>query len=139
MNNPGTDQQIKPADDLDRLLLARLSASANPLTPSSGFTQSVMDAVRQHATAPEPIPFPWKRVLPFALALLCLLAAFILGAFVFAPSHVSTVPVTSQSAIPSFLTSLSPATLTSLGYIAAAIGLSIVTTALSIKLVVGRR
>lgn len=34
------------------------------ILPSSGFTSSVMDAVRREAAAPPPIPFPWKRVLP---------------------------------------------------------------------------
>jgi len=34
------------------------------ILPSSGFTVSVMDAVRREATAPSPIPFPWKRALP---------------------------------------------------------------------------
>ena len=83
--------------DLDRLLLARLGASAEPLTPSSGFTQSAMDAVREESTAPDPIPFPWKRVVPFALAVLCILAAFAVTMFLFKPAHQpqeATVPVT---------------------------------------------
>ncbi len=46
-------------DDLDRLL------SHEPeIVPSSGFTASVMKAVRVQAQAPPPIPFPWKRALP---------------------------------------------------------------------------
>ena len=34
------------------------------ILPSSGFATTVMDAVRREATAPAPIPFPWKRALP---------------------------------------------------------------------------
>jgi hypothetical protein len=38
------------------------------LVPSSGFTSSVMDAVRREASSPPPIAFPWMRALPgFAL------------------------------------------------------------------------
>jgi hypothetical protein len=46
-------------DDID-LTLAR----NDNIVPSSGFTASVMDAVTREATAPQPIPFPWKRALP---------------------------------------------------------------------------
>jgi hypothetical protein len=46
-------------DDLDRLL-----SEKDDIVPSSGFASSVMDAVRREATAPPPIPFPWKRALP---------------------------------------------------------------------------
>jgi hypothetical protein len=34
------------------------------IVPSSGFTASVMNAVRGQAQAPPPILFPWKRALP---------------------------------------------------------------------------
>jgi hypothetical protein len=34
------------------------------ILPSPGFAVSVMNAVRQEAAAPPPIPFPWKRALP---------------------------------------------------------------------------
>lgn len=52
---PGTG----PVTNLDRIL-----ASEEELAPSSGFAASVMDRVLQEATAPQPIPFPWKRALP---------------------------------------------------------------------------
>lgn len=45
-------------DELDRIL------SETEILPSSGFTASVMDAVRHEAEAPPAIPFPWKRALP---------------------------------------------------------------------------
>ena len=51
----------------------RILSGEADLAPSSGFPSAVMDAVRQEASAPPPIPFPWIRALPgiaaFALAL----------------------------------------------------------------------
>ncbi|HKI11661.1 MAG TPA: hypothetical protein VKA02_06060 [Candidatus Acidoferrum sp.] len=46
-------------DDLDRSL-----SRQEEILPSSGFVASVMEAVRRQASAPPPIPFPWKRILP---------------------------------------------------------------------------
>ena len=47
-------------------------ASESYLEPSSGFVASVMDAVREAATEPPPLPFPWRRFL--AGIMLCLAA-----------------------------------------------------------------
>lgn len=44
--------------------LDRILASEEEIAPSSGFAASVMERVREEAVAPQPIPFPWKRVLP---------------------------------------------------------------------------
>jgi hypothetical protein len=46
-------------EDLDRIL-----SGEQDIVPSSGFVASVMDAVRNEASTPPPIPFPWKRALP---------------------------------------------------------------------------
>jgi hypothetical protein len=46
-------------DDLDHVL-----SEEEEIVPSSGFSASVMEAVRREAAAPPPIPFPWKRALP---------------------------------------------------------------------------
>jgi hypothetical protein len=46
-------------DQLDRTL----SGEAE-IVPTSGFVSGVMAAVRREASAPPPIPFPWKRALP---------------------------------------------------------------------------
>jgi hypothetical protein len=46
-------------EDID-LMLAR----NDDIVPSSVFTASVMAAVTREATAPPPIPFPWRRALP---------------------------------------------------------------------------
>jgi hypothetical protein len=45
-------------DDLDRMLI-----SDEVLTPSPGFTASVMDAVRETAAQTPTIKFPWLRFL----------------------------------------------------------------------------
>ena len=48
--------------DIDRIL------SADPvIEPSAGFASRVMGQVRQQATAPPPIEFPWRRFLPGAI------------------------------------------------------------------------
>ena len=51
----GTEQTA----NLDRILVAE-----EELAPSSGFVASVMERVREEAVAPEPIPFPWRRMVP---------------------------------------------------------------------------
>ncbi|MGA8743466.1 MAG: hypothetical protein WB561_19910, partial [Terracidiphilus sp.] len=49
-------------ESLDRVL-----STEEELAPSSGFVSVVMERVREEAAAPKPIPFPWKRVLPGAV------------------------------------------------------------------------
>ena len=51
-------------DDLDRAL-----AGEGDIVPASGFVSSVMAAVTAEATAP-PLPFPWRRAWPLAVALI---------------------------------------------------------------------
>ena len=46
-------------EDLDRIL-----SGEDEIVPSAGFTALVMENIRSEATAPPPIPFPWKRALP---------------------------------------------------------------------------
>jgi hypothetical protein len=53
-------------EDLDRILV-----SEEPLVPSSGFAASVVERARDAASAPPPLPFPWRR---FVLGLLVTVA-----------------------------------------------------------------
>lgn len=46
-------------EDLDRIL-----SGDDGIVPSAGFTARVMENLRSETTAPQPIPFPWKRALP---------------------------------------------------------------------------
>jgi hypothetical protein len=62
-------------NSFDHLLQTHLVAPTQ-LTPSSGFTLSVMDAIHQKVAEPAPLAFPWRRVLPGVIAILCGLAAF---------------------------------------------------------------
>ncbi len=50
-------------EDLDRIL-----SQEREITPSPGFVTSVMDAARQEAATPPPIPFPWRRAMPGVVA-----------------------------------------------------------------------
>ncbi len=52
----------RSVDNLDRVL-----AAEEELVPSSGFVAAVMERVREEVAAPEPIAFPWRRVLPGAV------------------------------------------------------------------------
>lgn len=54
-------------DELDHIL-----SQGEDIVPSSGFVPAVMDAVLREASAPPPIPFPWKLAVPS-------LAAFVVG------------------------------------------------------------
>ena len=49
------------------------------ILPSSGFTVSVMDAVRREAAVPPPIPFPWKSALPGLVVAGLALALILVG------------------------------------------------------------
>ena len=59
-------------EDFDRIL-----SSEEPIVPSSGFANAVMQAVRREAATPPPISFPWKWALP-GLGLTGLLVVVIL-------------------------------------------------------------
>jgi hypothetical protein len=59
-------------DEFDRALSGEI-----PIVPSAGFVHEVMEAVRHEASAPPPIPFPWKRALPGLAAVVVALAAMI--------------------------------------------------------------
>jgi hypothetical protein len=126
-------QQDPQDDELDRMLRTHMNASNEQLTPSSGFTQSVMDVIREETTAPPPIPFPWKRLLPAAIALLCAM----IGLGVFAGRHTPALP--QGLSRDSFNFAISSATATNLLWIALAIGLSLFAATVSFKLAAGRR
>lgn len=61
-------------EDLDRIL-----SGEDPIVPSAGFTALVMENIRSEATAPRPIPFPWKRALPGVAVLGLALGAVLVG------------------------------------------------------------
>lgn len=113
-------------DELDRIL-------ASEIVPSAGFVSGVMEAVRREAAAPPPIPFPWLRALPALLAGLV--------AIVIAIVKSGGQPAEAAQTRSGILTSLAHAWSVAAGYgagwIAMALLLSLVCTALSIRMATG--
>lgn len=56
---------MNDGDKINEAEMDRILSTPDEIVPSSGFAASVMEAVRREAAAPPPIPFPWKRALPF--------------------------------------------------------------------------
>jgi hypothetical protein len=131
-NNPTPN----PTDDaIDRLLDAQLAAVSEELAPSSGFVTSVMESIHAQAAEPAPIAFPWRRVLPGAIAILCGLLALV----AFAIREAGTAPKAAHSSATALWPHLALAlTLTprgmTLGWILVAACLSIAAVAASLRL-----
>jgi hypothetical protein len=53
---------VKP--ETDDAAIDRILAAEEELIPSSGFLAATMERVREEASMPKPIPFPWLRALP---------------------------------------------------------------------------
>ena len=87
------ERKDDPRDrELDRILVE------TEILPSSGFTASVMGAVRREASAPPPIPFPWKRALPgIAVAGAMLILVVVVIAVQFARNPAPSISPTSLS------------------------------------------
>lgn len=66
--------KMNEMDEIDRVI-----AREDEIVPSSGFTLSVMDAVRAEAEVPRAIEFPWLRALPVIAALGVVIAMLIAG------------------------------------------------------------
>jgi hypothetical protein len=84
-------------DELDRIL-----GSEESLEPSSGLAATAMDAIRKEAAAPEPVPFPWRRVVPGLAISLALLAA---GIIILAVKGTPESPFTNSFDLQGFLQS----------------------------------
>jgi hypothetical protein len=85
-------------DEMNRIL-----SRDDEILPSSGFTASVMDAVRREAAVPPPIPFPWKRALPGVVVGGLVLAWVLIGSIadlsrLMGASDALQVPISSPSA-----------------------------------------
>lgn len=70
MNQPALPHRNE-SDPIEILLDVHLGGHAEDLAPSSGFLLAVMDSVQAEANEPPPIAFPWRRVIPGAVAILC--------------------------------------------------------------------
>lgn len=106
----------RSSDNLDRML-----AAEEELVPSSGFAAAVMERVWQEAVMPEPIAFPWKRVLPAAVVVAIGLAWCV---FEFVRMSVSAVNAPMLTTLhPSAMMTLR---IESVAWVAAALGMSAV-------------
>jgi hypothetical protein len=125
-------------DAIDQLIEAHFHASADELAPSSGFVQSVMESIQAQAAEPPPIAFPWRRILPGSVAILCSALVFVV-VFLRHGGHAPTLPVPSaaQLAHLTLAISLSPRDMT-LCWIGVAACLSVAAIATSFHLT-GRR
>lgn len=116
-------------DDLDQVL-----GPEDEIVPSSGFAAGVMEAVRREASAPLPLPFPWKRALPgLAAAVLALAGFLILGVKEFLQGASSTDQLS-----PALITIVKEASQLGVGWIALALLLSFASVSVSMRLAGGR-
>jgi len=122
--------------EMDRILLRQ-----DEIRPSSGFTASVMEAVRREAAAPPPIPFPWKRALPF-LVITALVLAVVVVAGVAVIVQIVREPTSQVATASSPLTTLMPmwqgTSAATVGWIALALLTALVSVKLSTRLFAGR-
>jgi hypothetical protein len=132
MSDPRQQQNDR---ELDHLLASTLNAPDAQLEPSSGFTLSVMDAVRQDAAEPAPLAFPWHRLLPGVLAALVILTAFFVYLGLGHPARLVSDPLLELSSIGSLAT---PAMLIPVAWISFAVALTLTAVFASFRLA-GRR
>jgi hypothetical protein len=113
-------------EDIDRILSGK-----QEIVPSSGFLDSVMDAVRREAVAPPPIAFPWRRAAP-GLAVAFLAIVWVLVATIVLFTHASA----GQSLPFAFVIILQAAKTVRAGWIAMALVTSFASVKLSNRLAV---
>jgi hypothetical protein len=116
-------------DDLDR-------AFAEGIVPSSGFTGAVMAAVLREASAPPPIPFPWKRALPGLLAGALALVAMII-VFVRDASRPASAGPIQDGLLPVLSRASEIAKVYGIGWVLLAILLTLACVTLSMRLTTG--
>ena len=119
MNRTETDR-----DEIDRIL-----ATEEELIPSSGFVASVMESVRDEAAAPPPIPFPWVRAVPGMI-----LTAGVLGWGAVELIRTGLPALREVSLTPPQLSATVMRPLEEVGWIALALGLSLLSWLLSRRL-----
>jgi hypothetical protein len=118
--------------ELDHIL-----SEEDELVPSTGFVKSVMDGVRMEASAPPPIPFPWRRALPGLMVCLLALAAVCVTALS-RPGPARVHEVSAQTTLTRLMSDLglllSAANIGGLGWIILALILTVASIKLSLRL-----
>jgi len=122
-------------DELDRIL-----SKQDAIQPSSGFAASVMETVRSEASAPPPIPFPWKRALPVLLLAGIVLASVVIAgvAAIASASRGGAVPQLATSSWSFFTLHAQGPVGTDVAWTAAALLSAFVSVKLSMRLASGR-
>jgi hypothetical protein len=124
MNRINNDSEEMELSRIDHIL-----ASEELLIPSSGFLASVMERVHEEATAPPPIPFPWKRAIPGMV-----LAAGVFGWGAFELVRYGLPAVGSIALAPPHLSAAVARPLEQVGWVALALGMSLLSWLLSRRL-----
>jgi hypothetical protein len=124
MNRTGRDDGKIKLAGIDRIL-----ATEGPLIATSGFLASVMERVREEASAPQPIPFPWKRVVP---GMLFVAGVFGWGAFKLIRQGLPEMGSISLAPPNLPAAAIQPAEQT--GWVAVALGISLLSWLLSRRL-----
>jgi len=112
-----------------------LSRTEN-IVPSRDFITGVMAAVQQEASAPPPIPFPWKRVVPGLAVGVGALVAFLVALIV--PATREPVSLAAPDMLSVLGTIVDAARAVELGWLALALVLVVVSVRFSMRLVGAR-
>lgn len=129
MNPTQTSQDDKMHTELDPTAIDNILATEEHLIPTSGFLASVMERVREEATAPPPIPFPWRRAIPGIL-----LAAVVFGGGAFEFVHHALPAVRELSPTGPHLSAAFDHSLEQAAWVALALGVSLLSWLLSKRL-----
>jgi hypothetical protein len=118
--------------DVSRRIDAKIDtilATEEELIPSSGFLASVMERVEEEAAAPAPIRFPWKRAIPGIV-----LATGVFGWGAVEMIRLGLPAVRSLTFTPPQLSAGSMHSVESVGWVALALGVSLVSWLFSRRL-----
>jgi len=129
MNQTQTNQADKMHTELDPTAIDHILATEEHHIPTSGFLASVMERVREEATAPPPIPFPWKRAIPGIL-----LAAVVFGGGAFEFVRHGLPAARGLSLTPPHLSAAFDHSLEQAAWVALALGVSLFSWLLSKRL-----
>jgi hypothetical protein len=128
---------MKP-DQIDHTLSEEID-----IVPSPGFVSGVMDAVWREASAPPPIPFPWKRALPGlaagALALVAMIIVLVKNAGVLVKNagRAATAAPIQSSPLPALAHAVDVVQVYGIGWILLALLVTLACVTLSMRLTTG--
>ncbi|MGA3264135.1 MAG: hypothetical protein ABSC47_08840 [Terracidiphilus sp.] len=123
------DRKKKDGAEMDQNRIEAILAAEEELIPSSGFLASVMETVQEEARTPPPIPFPWKRAVPGIL-----LVTGVFGWVGFELLRLGLPALGSISLPPPHLTAAIEQPLEQAGWVALALGVSLLSWLLSRRL-----